>query len=138
MSKLQSYDFDIPYFKGTPNIVADALSHRPHLSLLTDISEDWRHLILAEYAKDAWTAEFIDGTIQDLVNELIIYKGRIFLVLGSIIRRIVLKSFHDSPMAGHPSFYKKYQKIRDHFTWKGLKEEVLQYVRECPIYQQNK
>ena len=63
------------------------------MSLLTDISEDWRHLILAEYAKDTWAAGFIDGTIQDirytLVNELIIYKGRIFLVSRSTVRRMI-------------------------------------------------
>ena len=112
MRNLQSYEFDIKYFKGKHNVVIDSLSRRPHLSLLTDISEDWRHLILAEYAKDAWTIGFIDGTIQDniytLVNELIIYKGQIFLVPVSTVRRMVLKSFLDSPMAGHPSFYKTY------------------------------
>ena len=113
MNKLQSYDFDITYFKGTQNVVDDALSRRPHLSLLTDISEDWRHLIFAEYVKDNWAAGFIDGTIQDskytLVNELIIYKGQIFLAPGSAMRRMVLKSFHDSPMARYLGFYKTYQ-----------------------------
>ena len=66
--------------KETQNVVADALSRRPHLSLMTDISEDWRHLILAEYGKDTWASGFIDGTIQNsdftLVNEIIIYKGQ--------------------------------------------------------------
>ena len=50
VSKLQSYDFDISYIKGTQNVVADALSRRPHLFIVSDISEDWRHLIIAEYA----------------------------------------------------------------------------------------
>ena len=40
VSKLQSYDFDITYFKGTHNIFFDALSRRPHLSLLKKISKD--------------------------------------------------------------------------------------------------
>ena len=51
---------------------------------------------------------------------------------------MVLKSFHDSTMVGHLGFYKTYQHIRECFTWKGLKEEVLQYIRECPTCQQNK
>ena len=86
-------------------------------------------MILVECAKDAWKTRFIDGTIQDsrytLVNELIIYKGKIFLVLGSTVRRMILKSFHDSPMIGHPSFYKTYRQNRECFTWKGLKAKVL-------------
>lgn len=28
--------------------------------------------------------------------------------------------------------------MREHFTWKGLETEVLQYVRERPVCQQNK
>ena len=112
MNKLQSYDFDITYFRETQNVVVDALSCRPHLSLLIDIFEDWRHLILVEYEKNVWITRFIDGTIQDsrytLVNKLIIYKEKIFLVPGSTVRRMVLKSFHDSPMVGHLGFYKTY------------------------------
>ena len=37
VSKLQSYDFDISFVKGTQNIVADALSRRPHFSSMTGI-----------------------------------------------------------------------------------------------------
>ena len=73
-----------------------------------------------------------------LVNELIICKGRIFFVPSSTVRRMVLKYFHASPMARHPGFYKTYQKIREHFTWKGLKVEVFPYVMECSTCQQNK
>lgn len=109
---------------------------------MTDISEDWRHLILVEYAKDTWALGLIDGSVQDsdctIVNELIIYKGIIYLVLGSEVRRMVLRVYHESPMARHLGFYKTYRKIHEHFSWKGLKAEVLQYVRECPTFQQNK
>ena len=77
-----------------------------------DISEDWRHLILAEYAKDTWASGFIDGLIQNsdftLVNEIIIYKGRIYLVPRSKVKRMVLRVYHDSPMVGYPGFYKSY------------------------------
>ena len=48
---------------------------------MAEISEDWRYLTLAEYARDQWVFGIIDGSIHDskytLVNELIIYKGRI-------------------------------------------------------------
>ena len=53
VSKLQAYDFDISYVKGTQNVVADALSRRPHLSAMIQISKNWRHLIIAEYARDS-------------------------------------------------------------------------------------
>ena len=86
VNKLQAYDFDITYVKGTQNVVADALSRRPHLTSMIQISEDWRHLIVAEYAKDTWASDIVEGTKIDtrytLIDDLIIYNNRIYLVPG--------------------------------------------------------
>ena len=135
VSKLQSYDFDITFIKGKQNVVADALSRRPQLNALAQITEDWRHRIIAEYAKNPWASSIVDKTEQDdrytVVDDLIIYKGRILLVPDSEVRTTVLRAFHDLPMAGHPGYYKTYKMVRERFTWKGLKIDVLQYVREC-------
>ena len=80
---------------------------------MAEVSEDWSHLIVAEYAKDSWASGIIDGSLQDdrytVVNDLIIYKGRTFLTLGSEVKNIVLRSFHDSPLAGHLEYFKTYR-----------------------------
>ena len=60
MSKLQAYHFDITYVKGKNNVVADALSRRPHLTSMIQILEDWRHLIVAEYARDTWAFDIVE------------------------------------------------------------------------------
>lgn len=54
------------------------------------------------------------------------------------MKNIIMRAFHDVPTAGHPGYFKTYRQIRERFTWKGLKADVLQYVRECPVCQQNK
>ena len=55
------------------------------------VMDDWREMILAEYAKDSWASGVIEGAIQDsrytVVNYLIIYKERIYLVTGSAMKR---------------------------------------------------
>ena len=63
VSKLQAYDFDIAYVKGKKNIVADALSRRPHLRVVGIVMDDWREMILVEYAKDSWASSIIEGAI---------------------------------------------------------------------------
>jgi hypothetical protein len=45
---------------------------------------------------------------------------------------------HDSPLAGHQRFVKTYKQIRDRFAWKGMKEDVMRYIKECSTYQENK
>lgn len=97
---------------------------------------------MAEYAKDSWASSVIEGTIQDsrytVVNDLIIYKERIYLVPESSMKQKILRACHDSPLVGHPRFFKTYRQVRKRFTWKGLKTKVFQFVRECQVCQQNK
>jgi hypothetical protein len=49
-----------------------------------------------------------------------------------------MRAMHDTPLAGHPRYFKTYRKIKESFTWKGLKDDVLRHVRECMTSQQNK
>ncbi|XP_059066458.1 uncharacterized protein LOC131857759 [Cryptomeria japonica] len=65
VNKLQSYDFDISYVKGTQNIVVDALSRCPRLSSMATMYEDWKHLIIEKYAKNLWASSIVDGTVKD-------------------------------------------------------------------------
>jgi hypothetical protein len=80
--------------------------------------------------------------IQDdrytVVDDIIYYKGRIYLVPESTLKEKILRAVHDAPLAGHPGYLKTYRQVCERFSWKGLKGDVLQYVRECLTCQQNK
>lgn len=95
MSKLLAFDFDIEYIKGKNNIVFNALSRRPHLSLLMEITADRKEHIIAEYAKNSFASGIVDGTLHDerykLVGNLILHKDRIFLVPKSKLKMKVFK-----------------------------------------------
>jgi hypothetical protein len=60
------------------------------------------------------------------------------VVPESKFRERVLSSFHDSPLTWHQGFLKTYTNIRERFAWKGLKEDVMRYVKEFTTCQQNK
>jgi hypothetical protein len=61
VSKIQAYDFGIEFVKGKNNVVADALSRRPSVYAMTDISVDWKAHLLVEYSKNRFSCELIDG-----------------------------------------------------------------------------
>ena len=115
VSKIQAYDFDIEYVKGTNNGVADALSRKAHLNTLTSISKDWKEEITKEYDQDAQAQEIIKGNLPSedykIKNNLIYYKGRILLTPQSEFKKKILKEFHDNPLAGHQGYYKTYKHI---------------------------
>jgi transposase InsO family protein len=142
VSKLQAYDLDIEYVKGKKNVVVDALSRRPSVFSLTEVSTDWKSSLLVEYSKNTFSCELMEGTIQDdryrVVDDIIYYKERIYLVPESTLKDKILRAVHDAPLAGHPGYLKTYRQVRERFSWKGLKEDVLWYVRECKTCQQNK
>ena len=72
------------------------------------------------------------------MDEVIYYKDQIYLAKNSKLKEKILLASHDSPLSGHQGFTKTYRSIRERFSWKGLKEDVLRHVRECTIFQQNK
>jgi hypothetical protein len=94
-----------------------------------------------EYSKNEFACEVMDGQIQDDryrdIDDVIFYKDRVYLVPNSRLKKI-LTVVHDSPLVGHQGFFKTYKQIRERFSWKGLKQDVMRHVNECVTCQQNK
>jgi hypothetical protein len=105
VSNIEAYNFDIEYVKGKDNIVADALLRIPSTYSMTEILVDWKSQLQVEYSKSKFACELMDGKIQDdryrFMNDIIYYKGRIYLVPESSFKIKVLQAFHESPVAGH-------------------------------------
>ena len=106
------------------------------------ISTNWRSLLLVENSKNKFACELLDELIQDemyrVIGEIIFYKNRIYLIPDSTLKKNIVQESHGSPLSGHQGFLKTYRQIRDRFSWKGLKKDVIQHVWECIICQQNK
>ena len=109
---------------------------------ISEISADWRSQLLMEYSKNTHACQIMDGILQDdqykVMNDIIYYKNRIYLVPESKLKGDIMHTIHDAPSTRHPSLLKTYRQIRERFSWKGLKDDVLQHVRECQTCQWNK
>jgi hypothetical protein len=125
VTNVHAFDFDIEYVKGKKNIVADALSRRPATCSLMEISTDSKSHLLVEYSKNKFTCEVLDGQVRDdmyrVIDDVIFYKDRVYLVPNLGLKKKILTTVHDSLLAGHQRFFKTYRKIRERFSWKGLK-----------------
>jgi hypothetical protein len=109
---------------------------------MSEISVDWKSHILVEYSKNKFACELMNGQLHDdrywIIDEIIYYKGRIYLVTESLFKKRVLKAFHDSSLVRHHGFLKAYRKIRERFAWKGPKGYLMCHIRECTTLKQNK
>jgi hypothetical protein len=72
----------------------------------------------------------IHDVMYKVVDDIIYYKDCIYFVPESTLEKI-MRAMHDAPLEGHLGYFKTYRKIRERFTWKGLKDDVLGHVREC-------
>jgi hypothetical protein len=144
--KVQGFDFKIYYVKGnfyeTCGIMADALSRRLATCYLMDVSVGCKSHLLVEYSKNKFTCEVLDGHVLDdrymVIDDVIFYKYRVYLVPDLGLKNKILATIHDSPLVGHQKFFETYRKNKERFSWKGLKQYVMRYISECVTCEHNK
>jgi hypothetical protein len=54
-------------------------------------------------------------------------------VAPALLRTMLLKYFHDSPVARHLGAYKTWKKVWRKYYRPNVREDVFQYVRQCEL-----
>lgn len=98
----------------------------------------------SEYVKDPDIQQLIQRIQQgkeekfEWKNDILWYKGWIFLGPNSAFRNKILNEAHVVPAAGHEGFYKTYLRVKQSFFWKGMKKDIMKFVAKCVVCQVNK
>jgi hypothetical protein len=50
----------------------------------------------------------------------------------------LIVAFHSSAIGGHPGTKATYQRLKNHFAWKGMNQAVEEFIKQCRICQQAK
>ena len=77
-------------------------------------------------------------TVPNMTQEdgLLYYKERLYAQAASV--HTILKSEHDSKVAGHFGQDKTIELIRRNFWWPGMNETIKEYVKSCQHCQEDK
>uniref|UniRef100_A0ABD2W5T5 RNA-directed DNA polymerase n=1 Tax=Trichogramma kaykai TaxID=54128 RepID=A0ABD2W5T5_9HYME len=96
-------------------------------------------------SKGDLTKNLPKGTLFDLLkSELKTLLVNITVCYGEckIIKEedqpFIIKEFHSSSFGGHRGMGKTYRRIRERFYWKGIIQDVEDYVRSCKVCQEQK
>ncbi|KAJ0173294.1 hypothetical protein K1T71_011470 [Dendrolimus kikuchii] len=81
--------------------------------------------------------EMITYIFHDTNIKINIYHNKLVYPTPNQIPAI-LKDNHDSPIGGHIGSNRMYSKLKDTYYWSGMKKDIENYVRNCPLCQQNK
>lgn len=130
-------------------MAADALSRCTPVSTICALSTctpAWLDNLVQGYADDPLAQELLVQlalTVENekgyaLTDDVIRYKGRIWLGNNQLAQQHVIQSLHNSVVGGHLGFQATYQRIKALFAWPKMKEKIKEYVQSCPICQQAK
>ena len=140
MTRLMGMHFKIVYRQGKENIAADILSRVAHMMAVQAVSTvkpTWVQEVLNSYATDpqaqqmlAKLAIFSPDAIGFSVEQgLIKHKGNIWIGQNSALQTKLIAAFHSNPLRGHSGVPATYYKIKKHFSWKGLKQDVESFIK---------
>lgn len=148
MSRMMGLKFRLEYRKGKENVAADALSRMNHLCAIQAVSVPQPTCIqelLNSYSTDVRAQELItkltiseyeiSGSTMD--KGFIRYKGRLWVAQNSILQTKIIASLHSSTI-GQSGSQATYQRVDKLFYWKGMKQSVEDFVRQCGLCQQAK
>ncbi len=162
-SYMSEYDFEITYYPGKKNVVADALSRHPVLKATQQVdapafpAESTRAELRADVVFDhqlqrAYLRDPVASLIWKKVEErdqayyayrivgrrlLFMKGGRSLLYIpdDDHVKNTILYEFHDSPSAGHQGAHRTYDRVRQFCYWPRMKSDIVEYVRTCPSCQ---
>lgn len=147
--KLLGYNFTIQYKKGKENKAADALSSVKHLAsmlIASSTTPTWVVEVVKSYSQDGKIKELIaqctvnkdNTTSYSYRNGILRFKNKVVVGNATALRQVLLKTFHSSELGGHSGERATYQRVKLVFHWPGLKQDVIAFVKACPVCQINK
>lgn len=155
--KLQAFDFDIEYRKGSQNIVPDALSRvymeeLQKITIAPEINLEDMAFKESEYKErirnfEEHSEKFPDICVSDgyIYIRTDFYKGEPVLddqcwklwVPTSLTPQLI-RNAHEPPNCAHGGIGKTLQRLRQKYYWGGMAKEVKAFVSMCEICKRTK
>ncbi|GBG64571.1 hypothetical protein CBR_g45265 [Chara braunii] len=151
-AEIDQYDFELKPVKGKYNVVADALSRRADycgaIVHYLDIGKDLQQKIREAYAQDPIYSDLLKKvkeapqtesnyrTTEGLLFEKTNVFDRLCIPNHEEIRTVILGECHDTE--GHFGWQKTLANLMRAYTWPGMKNDCVEYVRSCKVCQRNK
>nr|GEX93664.1 putative reverse transcriptase domain-containing protein [Tanacetum cinerariifolium] len=138
---LADYGYEIRYYRGKANVVADALSQKErikplrvrslvmdiHLKLPSQILKTQTEAIKEENIK-AENLRGMDKAFEICPDRTRCIKNQSWLPLFGNLRDLIMRESHKSKYSIHPGSDKMYQDLKKLYWWPNMKAIIAEYV----------
>ena len=149
MTRLMGLKFKKVYWQGKENTVADSLSRVGHLMTLqavATVQPVWIQEVVNSCATDSKAQDLLtklalhspDENGYSLHQNIIKHRGKVWIGNNSALQTRHISALHSSAIGGHSGTNATYYRLKNLFSWKGMKQDVESYVKQCSICQQAK
>ncbi|GJZ39206.1 putative reverse transcriptase domain-containing protein [Tanacetum coccineum] len=104
------YDYEIHYYPGKANVIADALK---------------------ACDESAGLQKGLDEMIERMSDGALYYLDRIWVPLKGDVRTLIMDEAHKSKYYLHPGADKMYYDLRDRYWWPGMKQDITVCMSRC-------
>ncbi|XP_051170602.1 SCAN domain-containing protein 3-like [Leptopilina boulardi] len=95
-----------------------------------------RHTITLDELEPTWINKIVEIFFRDDIQIQVCF-GEI-VIPPEEYRTKIIAAYHDSLIAGHKGVNKTYHRIREKYTWPGLRQDITEYIRKCRSCAQKK
>ena len=115
-------------------------TRRPLKSLISDLQyyDKWVKKCRGDGAASAGRQRFLSQDWSFDNENLLRYKGRLYIPEDNALRQELISKCHDDPLAGHFGAEKTLDLLRRKYHWRNIAEQAQDYVRTCDICQRVK
>ncbi|KAH9460141.1 hypothetical protein Pst134EB_033351 [Puccinia striiformis f. sp. tritici] len=113
-----------------------ALDDMTSLSTFHDLQFQRPNDELLAYFKRSYAADEVTNILLDTKDSVLWHRDRIFV--PETLRIRVMKMYHDAPTVGHPGAARTLSTLTRTFSWPGVRNFVLNYVKSCDSCQRVK
>ena len=71
-------------------------------------------------------------------NNALFYKDRLWVPAVAELRTDLIRESHDPPACGYPGRSRTLELVKRQFYWRGMKDEIARYIRNCHTCQRSK